>query len=512
MPAAHTGRPTNREPRTRGRLVILAAVVALVAMTLPAASAVRVVVDGRGGAVLVDTRVIDGVTYFDLAGLAKAAGASRHWDATTRKMVVFVGQQRISLALDIPFAALDRTIINLYRPVLMRDGTVWVPPRFLTGPFAAALHVRIDWTPGDDDATAVPLGPDVVSAALEDRAEGTAVVIGMSTPTDFDTASSTRGLITLTVHGAQMPDSLGIDAGNGLVKSVEFTEEPDGVVVRIATDPAARTYTADDFGPPYRIEVLIEEGSIATTAGSSIPTPSLRPLRQTGGRADEPEEDGLLTVMIDPGHGGNDTGSIGPGGLLEKDVTLGVARELARALQREGYYVFMTRSSDSFVPLSRRGEIANMAEADVFVSLQCGAWHSSAASGFQVHFHSRGSDQRRVAAGGLVRDFPGAVSPQSEGHLWDRVHRDHTGDSRTLARRIHDALARVVDTPDRGVSGGEVAVLAGCGMPAALVELGYITNHTEEGLLGDPEYRQKLARGIARGITVFMEEREEEKE
>ncbi len=511
MRATHSGRLAAHGPRTQGWLVATIAA-ALLMLTLPVSASVRVIVDGRGGAVLVDTQTVDDVTYFDLAGLAKAAGASRHWDATTRKMVVFVEQRRLSLAIDTPFAVLDRKIVNLHRPVQLRDGEVWVPQRFLTGPFADALHANIEWAPGDADATAVPLGPDVVSVALEDRAEGTAVVIGTSTPADFSAMSSTRGLVTLMIQGASLPDSLALAASDGLVTGVELNAEPDGVAVRIATDPAARTYTADDFGPPYRIEVLVEEGSMATIAGSSIPTPSLRPRWQTGGRAEEVEEDGLLTVMIDPGHGGNDSGSLGPSGLTEKQVTLGVARELARALQREGYYVFMTRSSDSCVPLLRRGGIANMAEADVFVSLQCGAWHSSAASGFQVHFHSRGSNQRRVATGGLMRDFPGAVSPQSEGHLWDRVHQEHTGDSRTLARRIHDALSGVVDTPDRGVSGGQVAVLAGCGMPAAMVELGYITNPTEENLLGDPEYRQALARGIARGITRFMEEREEVEE
>jgi len=512
MRARQSSRVTAHRARTLDALVVVAAAAALFILMVPAAASVRVIVDGRGGVVLVDTRTIDDVTYFDLAGLATAAGASRHWDATTRKMVLFVGQRRVSLAIDTPFAVLDRTIVNLHRPVLMRDGEIWVPPRFVTGPFAQALHASIEWAPGDADIAAVPLGTDVVSVALEDRAAGTAVIIGTSTPADFSASSSVRGLITLVVLGASLPDSLTLDAGDGLVESVELAAEPDGVTVRIATDPAARTYAADDFGPPYRIEVLVEEGSIATTAGSSIPIPSLRPQRRTGGRAEEPVEDGLSTVMIDPGHGGNDAGSVGPSGLTEKEVTLGVARELARALQREGYYVFMTRSSDSFVPLQRRGEIANMTEADVFVSLQCGAWHSSAASGFQVHFHSREGNQHRVATGGLVRDFPGAVSPQSEGHLWDRVHQGHTGDSMTLARRIHDALARVIDTPDRGVSGGQVAVLAGCGMPAAMVEIGYITNPAEEDLLGDPGYRQELARGIARGITGFMEEREEVRE
>ena len=504
----------TRTARFAAALLVTIAVTLLVVVVgaHQACADVRVVVDGRGGAVLVPTRIIDDLTYFELTGLARAAGGSRHWNATTRKMVLFAGQRRVGLAIDSQFATIDRSIVNLHRPVLMRDGDIWVPQHFVTGPFAEALNASIDWSPGDADAIAVPLGPNVVSVGLEDRVAGTAVVIGTSTAADFKATSTSRGLVTILIEGGALPDSLGMEAGDGMVESVEFSEEPDGVVVRITTVPRARAYTADDLGPPYRIEVVIEEGTVATTAGHSIPTPALRPQLQTGGRAAAAHEDGLLTVMIDPGHGGNDLGSTGPTGLLEKDVTLAVARELARALQREGYYVFMTRSSDSFVPLARRGEIANMAEADVFVSLQCGAWHSPAARGFQVHFHSRGSERRPVAAGGLVRDFPDAVSPQSAGHIWDHAHRGHTTRSRTLAWSIHDAFAAAVDAPARGVAGGQVAVLAGCAMPAAMVELGYITNRAEEERLADPGYRQQLARGIARGIVRFMEEREEVEE
>ncbi|MCD4690289.1 N-acetylmuramoyl-L-alanine amidase [bacterium] len=494
--------------RARRQISTLAVILSfLYAVSAPAAS-VRVTVKGRSSSVLVETRMFDDITYFSLADLAAAAGASRHWHATTRKMVVLVGTHRLTLAIDSHFATLDQSVVNLKRPVRMRDGVLWVPQAFLTGALADALDARIDWFPGDADATVDVLGPAVISVGLESRTDGTAVVIGMSTHAEFDVASTSRGRISLFIHAGSLPDSIDIASGEGTIESVTFAEGQGGVAIHIATVQAARAFIAEDFERPFRLEVLVKEGGAATTAGAAIPVPSLRPQLQTGGRAALLEEDGLLTVMIDPGHGGNDTGSTGPTGLTEKEVTLGVAHELSRALQREGYYVFMTRSSDSFVPLARRAEIANMAEADIFVSLQCGAWYSSAASGFKVHFHAHPASARKSGSRGLIREFPGSVPPELAGHLWSRVHGSHTTESRTFARNVRDALAAVIDTPNRGVTAGDATVLAGCAMPAIMVELGYITNWAEEELLGDPDYQREIARAVARGVTVFMEERD----
>ena len=144
--------------RVHDGLVLLIIAAVLLITVPPATAGVRVAVDDRYGAVLVDTRMIDGVTYFDLAGLARAAGASRHWNATTRKMVVLVGQRRMSLVIDAPFAALDGSIINLHRPVVMREGTVWVPPAFLTGPFAHRLGSRRRRCDSDSTGTGCSVG------------------------------------------------------------------------------------------------------------------------------------------------------------------------------------------------------------------------------------------------------------------------------------------------------------------------------------------------------------------
>ncbi len=493
--------------RFRIRTVFLIVIVASLAGAARAAEPVEVSVERRGSSARVETRTIDGVTYFDLAGLAEVAGGSRHWNPTTRKMVLLVGSRRVSVAIGSPFAAIDRDIVNLRRPVVMRGGEVWVPQDFLTGPFADLLFSSVDWAPGDREATAVPVGPDVTSVSLEDRSRGTAVVLELTGPATFDAASAARGHVDLLLHDASMPDSLSVETGLGTVERVELVEGVRGVSVSVSTVSSAASYTIDLRDSPHRVELVVRAPVAERAVDSPIPVPALRPPSMPGDARDR-EDDGLRTVMIDPGHGGTDAGSIGPTGLLEKDVTLGVARELSRELQRNGFYVFMTRSADSFVPVARRSEIANVAGADVFVSLQCGAWHSAAAAGFQVHYQAGSTKRPSPSTNGLVRETP-AAAPATAGHIWDQAHREQTGASRALARRIHGALAATAGSPDRGVVGGEVNTLKGCSMPAAMVELGYITNHAEEDLLGDPSYQQSLARAIARGIAAFVLEREE---
>jgi N-acetylmuramoyl-L-alanine amidase len=211
--------------------------------------------------------------------------------------------------------------------------------------------------------------------------------------------------------------------------------------------------------------------------------------------------------MIDPGHGGADSGYAGRADLLEKDVTLAIADEVARNLRREGFYVFMTRSLDSRVPVKRRAEIANLAGADVFISIHCGAWHSAAASGFRVSYYVPTPDDvvDKSSAGtrGLRRGRHG-VRRGGVGDLrWGGQQENLTDESRALARAVRGQMSGALPNYDRGVGGASLAVLAGCAMPAILVEAGFITNASDAALLADAGFREDVARAIARGVAEY---------
>jgi len=493
----------SRAPRT-----IVVAVVALATAFLCCTSALGDVFsvaldDGRTEHV--ETARVDGATYFRLDDLARAVGASRHWNARTSKMSLAVGIHRISMASESQFVALDGEAVNVHRPVLMRNGEYWVPPHFLTRALGLAVNSEITVDEVGAAISFVKLGAVVMSAELEERPGGTAAVIALNDRAEFAISSRERGRIDFFLPGAALLDSLDVLEGVGLVSSVELTESESGVnaVVRVA--PSATAYDAQMHTDPPRLEVMV-----VAEREQSVPSPLLRGTKSLLGSGASPFEaldDGIATVMIDPGHGGADNGYAGRAGLLEKDVALAIADEVARNLRREGFYVFMTRSLDSRVPVKRRAEIANLAGADIFVSIHCGAWHSRAASGFRVSYYVPTPDdivdKNSAGTRGLRRGTHG-VRRGGVGDLrWGGQQENLTGESRALARAVRGQMSGALPNYDRGVGAASLAVLAGCAMPAILVEAGFITNASDAALLADAGFREDVARAIARGVAEY---------
>ena len=473
------------------------------------AGAVRIVFADGGRSERVESAEQDGVTYFNLADVARAIGAARHWNARTRKMVLSVGEHRVTVSADNAFITVDQTVMNVHDPVYIADGGFWAPPAFLTSIVGQITNSEVTWSPGDDAVWVTHLGAAVLSAVTEVQAEGTAVIIGLNDSAEFRVESVRSGQIDVYITDARMPDTLAIESGAGLVSEVFFSELPSGILARILTSRGAGAYSAALRDHPHRIEILVRGESVpAADRTAFVPMPNLR--SEQGVAANAPDLagfDGIETVIIDPGHGGRDPGAVGIGGLLEKDVTLELANVLAGILRGEGFYVFMTRSSDSFVPLERRAEIANMAAADIFVSIQCGAYHSSVAAGHSVSYYAlKDDDDPRVgrsSAIGLRYMRPGAPRPQAADLLWERVQTTYLVESRTLAAHIGERLDAVLGVPGRGTRGQELIVLSGCAMPAAVVEVGYITNESEASLLADENHLRTVAGAIARGIADF---------
>ena len=267
----------------------------------------------------------------------------------------------------------------------------------------------------------------------------------------------------------------------------------------------ATSFEAGLFHDPYRIEILVGSGHDA-----SFMTPALKErqgLLPAGRDVLGAWDPDVETIMIDPGHGGRDPGASGPAGSAEKDATLALALELSRALQREGYYVFMTRSSDSYVPLKRRAELSNLAAADIFVSLQADGWYSQSAGGFRVAYHAPTAVRWRPhgrSRGAGLRYVEGAEAGGNESGLeWEHVQDAFRDESRQLARSVHDRMAEDLAVSDRGVAARSLSVLSGCAMPAIMIEIGFISNGGDEERLADEEFRRDAARAIARGIVDY---------
>jgi N-acetylmuramoyl-L-alanine amidase len=218
----------------------------------------------------------------------------------------------------------------------------------------------------------------------------------------------------------------------------------------------------------------------------------------------------IKRVVIDAGHGGSDPGAIGRTGLREKDVNLDIAKRLAKLLDNEGVKVVMTRSTDKFIPLSRRVDIANNANADLFISIHSNANRVRGLNGLEVYYVSPNlSDSRRAFSAAqssrlnLDRSCFASDSLNLKATLWDMIYASSRAESITLARSICRSIDHESDTKVLGVKGANFYVLRGARMPAVLIEIGFVTNPHEELLLKNGYYRQQIAEAIAGGIDNY---------
>ncbi|MDD4939117.1 MAG: N-acetylmuramoyl-L-alanine amidase [Candidatus Omnitrophica bacterium] len=221
----------------------------------------------------------------------------------------------------------------------------------------------------------------------------------------------------------------------------------------------------------------------------------------------------LKKVVIDAGHGGKDPGAIGKKGLKEKDVNLDIAKRLAKLLKSEGIEVVMTRSTDNFVSLERRVDVANNSKAGLFISIHSNANRVRSLKGLEVYYISPANDSKRALnfakSSSLELDrssFAQSPSLNLKTILWDMTHVSNRAESVRLAREICSLTKNNLDTNVIGIKSANFYVLKGAGMPAILVEVGFVSNLNEERLLKNAFYRQQLAETIAQAFKKYARE------
>jgi N-acetylmuramoyl-L-alanine amidase len=215
-------------------------------------------------------------------------------------------------------------------------------------------------------------------------------------------------------------------------------------------------------------------------------------------------------VVIDAGHGGKDEGATGPRGLLEKELVLDITRRLASRLRSKEVEVVLTRKDDRFVPLEERTSLANDARGDLFISIHANAARSPKPRGSETYFVSlEASDAgARVVADreNEALGHTGAASPAADPLLvllGDMMATDHMEESNVFAKLAQERLAGMQDVPSRGVKQAPFVVLMGVQMPAALIEIGFLSNDSDAKALGREAYRDALANALAEAVIAF---------
>jgi N-acetylmuramoyl-L-alanine amidase len=214
-------------------------------------------------------------------------------------------------------------------------------------------------------------------------------------------------------------------------------------------------------------------------------------------------------IVIDAGHGGHDSGTLGAGGIEEKDVVLDVALRLGKMLhERLGAEIIYTRSDDTFIPLETRTAIANKAQADLFLSIHANSSSDETARGVETYYLNFTSDATALD----VAARENAVSGQSIHQLSDLVKKitlkDKIAESREFASDVEGSLFTGLERgnlglKNRGVKKAPFVVLIGANMPSILAEISFVTNPEDARQLRTPEYRQRVAESLYNGVAKY---------
>jgi N-acetylmuramoyl-L-alanine amidase len=347
----------------------------------------------------------------------------------------------------------------------------------------------------DDDSIsdATPSSPAVTAGAIRPKATTTADS-GSLTADSATSKTSSKPKPTTTVAKAKPPDPLFSGPGDTSGPELKATTQPTTAPTAVAVAPrssAKKTTKAAAANVPATHEAE------PTSAGDRSLT---RALGLKIGR-----------IVVDAGHGGHDTGTIGPNGLLEKDLVLDVALRLGRLLEtRLGADVIYTRDDDTFIPLETRTAIANEHQADLFISVHANSSSDPSARGIETYYlnFTSNPDALEVAA------RENAVSEKSIFELQDLVKKitlkDKIDESRELATDVQQSLYSGLATHhstlrDRGVKKAPFVVLIGANMPSILAEISFVSNPTDEAKLETPEYREKIAESLYKGIAKYAD-------
>lgn len=412
-----------------------------------------------------------------------------------------IGNADAALAADSRFAVVREDLIELTTLPVVIDNRLFVPWKFFDDFLRKSSGLEASLDGGANALVLRPVTPDTlnVSASVVDLGDLTKVVLQLSAPAEYTISREpTRYLLTFA-------SPVRSTAADQAIESAHVSR------VIIGGNTAEIHLRADNIsGDPYRLEnppriVLdLKKGVASITAPSTQPGGSLKPI-------DVP---GIRTIVIDPGHGGKEVGAVGPNGLLEKDTTLAICKKLAAlAEQKLGARVILTRYDDSIVPLDARTAIANRYKADLFLSVHLNAAVVRNAKGSETYFLSlEASDELARKAAEQENRFSG-VSPAGGGGdldmiLWDLAQQDYIRESSRFAELIQEEMNRISNITNRGVKQAPFKVLVGATMPAALVEVGFISNPEEEAKLQDDAFQASVATTLLQAIGRYKNEYE----
>lgn len=438
----------------------------------------------------------EGIVYFPIDRIVVALGGE--FLRTPRGFAMILDGHRVTFGPGDLEAIAGENLISLGdRPAIVIEGRPFVPLRFVRD-FLRPIELEPQWDGSSKAISIEPLRREVVGveASLTRVGPLTKIIVELTKPTQFSIVRRT-GSYVVQFRNPISADSPETDFDDPLVSKLVFG--PSSIEIFLTTPQvAADSYRLD--GPP---RLILDLTRSAEAPKPPAPAPPRRAPLDTSA---------IDTIVIDPGHGGKEVGATGPTGALEKELTLEISRKLRDLLASRGLRVILTRNEDVLLDLDQRTAIANQYKADLFLSVHLNAVPFQSARGAETYFLSlEATDERaRLSA---ERENAEQPQPRAAGSdldliLWDLAQQRYLKESSRFAELIQDEMAAATGIERRGVKQAPFRVLLGAMMPAALVEVGFISNPDEESMLVNPEYQSEIAAALSQAVLRYKTEYE----
>ena len=525
----------------------------LVLLALPASAAAQsatppLTLVSPGARQPLESIEVEGQRMVPLRALAALFDLGLRDDTATGTLALGAGEREILLTAGERLVSAGGRLVSLGSPPRQMDGRWWVPLDFINRALSPVTDRRIEVRP----RSGLVLLGEVDVPRVEARYRPRALTGRLSVETTPGTAHrilEEPGRLRIRFE-ADAVDVVRLSPARGeIVRGIEVDADLPGLTIELgpafdsfrvtqpsaagggarlvidllSADASASAGTAGDAGRPgtgraaARTRPARPAGpSARARPGASPPLSPSDAARPGGGRPDaEALPDfaaapTIRTIVIDAGHGGTDEGARGSEGTLEKDVTLGVARRLRAAIEaRLGARVILTRTGDTLVPIDERAAVANNNKADLFISLHANSSLSRTRRGAEVFYLSiaeYGAEAREVAE----REAPllsvvGGGAREIDIVEWEMAQARHVDRSARLAELVEDELRLRVPMSPRAIQQAPFRVLVGANMPAVLVEMGFISNPTQEMELTAASFQNEIVDALIGAVLRFRD-------
>jgi N-acetylmuramoyl-L-alanine amidase len=454
------------------------------------------------------SRAQNGADLIALADIAAAFGLSVREDVAAGGIVITTPAGRtIVLTPGQPLASANGRVVSLPSPPV-RDGRAWlVPVEFLSRALGPALNGRIDVRKGSRLVVVGDLRVPQVTATVESDSTRARVMLDMTPATPRAVTQEGQRLIVRLEA-----DAIDLQAApppaRDIVAGVRQSEAPQNLIIDLGPRAGQFQISAEPRGSGGE-RVIIDVAALGATPQPPAAPPAEPPAIEPPPLSELTSAPGIRTIVIDPGHGGDEAGARGASGTLEKNVTLAIGRRLKAALEaRLGVRVLLTRDDDRAMRVDERTSLANNNKADLFISLHANAAASSGPSGAEVFSLAReGYTPEAPPSAGPAASLPvfGGGSRSIEVIAWDTAQIQWLAESERLSRVVHAELGARVPMNPHALDKAPFRVLIGANMPAVLVEVGFLSNPAQEQALASDALQNDIAQALVAAIVRYRD-------